>query len=272
MELLMHHRTTPGTPRVYRLTPARATALGLCPLHGLETTIRRRYASPPSAAMGRGIAAHGLLHRVTRALAATGATPDPDAVIRDAYPPSVSPDAGDPELVASSRTLIEGYLEVVNAHGLTIVDGERWIKTAPRQLVAAPDVAVEFSGIPDVVARRPDGGLISLDFKTGGRPLPDHADLAGRLGTPVTVWLLAYQYGCAPENIEVALCAPHRRDWVGVRLDAARLEAARSAVRNLVRAMDGEDFPPTPGHHCVVCPVRTCPAYAPRGDWADRPF
>lgn len=264
--------TRPAPPRVYRVTPARARAYGLCPLQCREVQIHRRHR--PSAFTGeaasRGRALHELLLAYNRALLRDGRPPAVDDLIRHVWAPGVFPAAGEQESVDLARRTLHVYGDVLAEEGLTVLAAEEWVKTAPRPLLDAPHLAVELSGTPDVLARRADGSIVALDLKTGAS-LPDPSALADDLGTVVYHLLAAYR--CATTAIEVAQVAPHRGDWVAVALDGVRVLAGTARLRAMVVALDADDFPPRPGQHCVICPAEpACPARYRDPSWAAAPF
>jgi CRISPR/Cas system-associated exonuclease Cas4 (RecB family) len=120
----------------------------------------------------------------------------------------------------------------------------------------------------DLAFRKPDGGVVILDWKTGrSRPRPEGLQLGTYALYGVERW------GLAPEQMQVVVVNLSTRDVGSAGVTARQIDAARATIREGITAMCArlvdvennvariEDFPASPqARTCSRCPFReVCP-------------
>lgn len=126
------------------------------------------------------------------------------------------------------------------------------------------DEEIVIRGILDRIDRRPDGGLVISDYKTGKAP-PEAYALPAFFALKIYALLIRSRLGETPA--EVCLIYLNGPTVYRFPIDDGQLDAMERQLRALWkainRAIEQNNFPPRPGRLCDYCSFRDrCPAFA----------
>ena len=169
---------------------------------------------------------------------------------------------------AEALPLLAAYRELRATERVAVLGVEEFLRTGPRSLGDGRSVIL--SGKLDRLARRQDGTIEVLDYKTGGA-LPTRDELRRDPATAIYHLLAAERHGAAP--IAVVQLSLRTGARVEVSLDADDLAAGKGQVREMVRQLASGAFALAPGDACGYCPANDrCPALRNGAEAADRPL
>ncbi len=119
-------------------------------------------------------------------------------------------------------------------------------------------------GILDRIDRRPDGGLVITDYKTGAAPSERYA-LPAFFALKIYALLIRRRTGETP--VEVRLLYLRGPTVYRLAIDDGQLDGVDRQLRALWeaidRAIETDHFPPRPGPRCSWCSFKSaCPAFA----------
>ena len=126
---------------------------------------------------------------------------------------------------------------------------------------------ITIRGILDRMERRPDGGLVISDYKTGKAP-PEQYALSAFFALKIYALLIRQRTGSTPDAVRlIYLGGPNGPVVYEIPVSDAQLDAMDRQLRALWatidRAIDHDDFPPRPGPLCDWCSFRDiCPAWS----------
>lgn len=236
-----------------RVTPAQAHTWALC---GGFFQAQYRSGRPfvPTYSSLLGTSVHELIAAFDRC---TGGTPEhlDDLIERHWRLGRFGPD-DDHRALTEAHTLLTAYAALRRTEAVQVLGNEVFCQMAPRALGSGH--AIVLSGRIDRVARRDDGAIEIVDFKTGAY-LPTRDELYNDPATTIYHLLAADRYD-AP-RIVVAQLSLRTGARVEVKLDADGVAAGKERLRELARQLVADAFSLTPSASCAFCPARTtCPA------------
>ncbi len=174
----------------------------------------------------------------------------------------------DQRALSEAMTLLAAYADLRRSETVQVLDSEVFCQTRPRTVGARQ--AIVLSGRIDRVARRDDGKIELLDFKTGA-VLPTRHELYNDPATTIYHLLAAERYSA--QRIVVAQLSLRTGARVEVELDADGVAAGKERLREMARQLVADDFSLTPSASCAFCPAReTCPALLFGGETVERPL
>lgn len=237
---------------IHKLTPARAHDWATCGgfFAASHLGVMRR---PQTYACLLGTAVHELIAACERRGA--GQPLDSEAILRAHWRPgrfALAEDAGARE---EARPLLATYLARRARERVEVLASETFLETQPRK--AGSGYSIALSGRLDRVARRPDGTIEVLDYKTGTLPTPDELR---RDPASVIYHLLATEHYDVPAVV-ITQMSLRTGATVDVALGPNDIEAGKEQLREMARQLQTGAFSLTPSGACAYCPAREgCPA------------
>lgn len=248
-----------------RVTPAQAHTWALC---GGFFQAQYRSGRPfvPTYSSLLGTSVHELIAAFDRA---TDGMPErlDDLIERHWRAGRFAPD-DDRRALTEAHTLLTAYAALRRTEAVQVLGNEVFCQTAPRALDSGH--AIVLSGRIDRVARREDGAIEILDFKTGAY-LPTRDELYNDPATAIYHLLAADRYDA--HRIVAAQLSLRTGARVEVELDADGVAAGKERLREMARQLVADAFLLTPSASCAFCPARTiCPALLTQDSAATHPL
>ena len=258
----------PGAGTVLEsISPSRAGDFKQCPLLFRFRAIERR-PEPVTAPQARGTTAHLALERLFD-LEASERTPERlfDLFRAEWTALRTTPEYSDlfDDLDEERQWGVESLRVVAN---YTNLEDPRTVAPLERELKLTEDLGeIVVRGILDRMDRRPDGGLVIIDYKTGSAP-PERFALPAFFALKIYALLVQRQTGRTP--VELRLMYLGNSTVYSIEVDRNTIEAIERqilALATTIRAAVEEDnFPPKPSALCRWCAFQDlCPegqAYA----------
>ena len=253
----------PTTRKVYPITPSNAHDWAIC--GGFFDASSREGRGPgTSYPLQLGSAAHELVAAYDRECASGGQS-DATLLARHWRAGRFEP-ADDGRAREEAGSMLELYARARQAGVVEVLASEHFARIGPRSLDERRSIIL--SGRIDRVARRADGTLEVLDFKTA-TILPSEDELRRDPATAAYHLLAEGRFGPGP--LVVAQWSLRSDARVEVCLSAADLAAGKDRLRAMVEELASGSFGTTPGVACGYCPARhRCPALLDGPEPADR--
>ncbi len=259
-------------PIVVKLSPTAVDVAATCLMRYDHLYLKRDFTSLPSPASQRGIAVHRVLASYNWHAMRGRTLPDPEAFIGSLWSGAL---AANPEVETSRDYIaacVRGYARYLHFWKLRVLHAEELVPMPARPLASSPNIAVAFSGKPDVILESTEttglaerGALLTWDIKTSSS-LPLAPELRLKPSTLLYRMLTAYQHPQS-EHILIGQILPHTGEDVWVELTREEIEAEQSHIRAIVERIAVQTFPATKNNGCWSCPVYQtgqCPAHEPQ--------
>jgi len=262
----------PPMARQYTITPRNADLWDECPFR----TVKDR-ATTPSKGLRMGNAIHELLKLDARRM--LSGRPHLQATELVATVTAHSLWRDDNEFLDLAISCIVGARTFIDDEELVPLRAEQYVRSAYRDISGESRLQVRFSGRIDLVARRAEGRLVLVDYKTG-MGIPSPLDLIERPSSFVYTYLgrclrdqdQAIGRACSPE-IEIVQVLPHLGQSSHVRLTRDELQSGARRVRDMAIGLDTGVHAPSPGEQCAYCPLGDeCPARPGLAPWEREPL